>query len=1013
MRFILHFLLLSTISLLLIVVAPTHLHAAPDAGRVDGTVNDPSNAVLPGANISLERDGISVATTVSGSQGEFSLVNVQPGSYTIKVTYVGFASFEAPVTVDGGQTARVNAVLKAASEGETILVTAERAHGEAEAINEEKVADNILDVLPSEVITSLPNANVADAVGRLPGVTLERDEGEGKYVQIRGTEPRLANLTIDGVEVPSPEGGVRQVKLDVIPADLVESVQINKTLQPNMNGDAIGGSVNLVTKKAGDRPTLALYGLGGFTPIANTRYLGEVGLTGGSRFGAQKKLGVMVSGSYDYNGRGIDDIEPVPGLIQLQSTGPLIPDFNNVAFRQYLYDRKRYGFGGSIDYRLSENSNLYVHTLYSDFKDYGNRYEYILNTNDAPNPVSPSGTPNPPTCAVPPFVPCVNIPNNGPNSDGSTPFTTERRDPDFQVADLSVGANHVFGRSLLNWQFSAARARMLNPIGGGESHTLFLSTLTSSNCQYDFAATKNPYLPVFTPPCFTEAYDPTTLQLNQIQDSAHGKAAQLNLEGTISFAKNYHIGSHTSTFETGFYMRNAHKFDDSYEIDWCPINPATAPFATQFLNGFHNSNYYNNNYPYGPGISWQKVQAFFKANTGAFTSNESLCPQTAPQPSLFGGNNNNFDLVERVTAGYVMDTIDFSRFRIVGGVRFEGTQDNTFSCNCDINTNGGPINFPGHGSYVNILPSVSLRVRLDSQSNSDLRFAYARGLSRPDPAFLTTATSVDNSTTPPTLTIGNPALKPEHADNYDVLYERYLHPLGVIQGGFFYKRLGDPIVALLSAPKPFPGCTAANCFVNQAVNSGSAYIAGLELNFQQHFTYLPGFLSGLGLSANYSYAASRAHNVNPGLRIDSPALLRQAPHTWNISPTYDRGRVSLRVGMAYNDANIFAYFFNACLNGEQVTSNGTCIPNANDPVPDPTPGGVRGPSGDQYLYAHYQVDAQGSVYLGRGFTAIAQGLNLNNEVFGFYFGSTPYFSQREYYKPSYTFGLRWELGRER
>jgi len=973
----------------LFLIEPTPIGAQQSTGKASGIVTDTANAVLAGARVELQLKGQVVASAISDGQGLFSIANLAPDTYKVVVTYVGFSSYEGSVTVAVGQAARIAAVLKVATESESILVTAERAHGEAESINEEKVADNILNVLPSEVITSLPNANVADAVGRLPGVTLERDEGEGKYVQIRGTEPRLANLTIDGVEVPSPEGGVRQVKLDVIPADLVDSVQINKTLQPNMNGDAIGGSVNLVTKKAGDRPTLSLYGMGGFTPIADTRKVYEFGGTGGSRFGVNKRIGVMVSGSYDYNGRGIDDIEPVPGLIPQAGSGTLITDFNNVAFRQYLYDRKRYGFGGSVDYRLNENSNLYVHTLYSDFKDYGDRYEYIVNTND--------GIP----------LPGPNIPNNGPNADGSTPFTTERRDPDFQVADLSVGGNHVFGTTLVNWQLAAARARMLNPIGGGESHTLFLSTSTSSNCQFLNSATTNPYLPAFSPACFSEAYDPTTLQLNQIQDSAHGKSAQLNLEGTVSLAKNFTLGHHANTFETGFYIRNAHKFDDSFEIDYCPVDPATMPFATQFLNGFHNNRYYNGHYPYGPGISWEGVQKFFKANPGLFTSDPALCPQTAPQ----FGNSNNFDLVERVTAGYVMDSIDFGPVHLVGGLRIEGTQDNTVSFDTTLNT----LTFKGSGSYVSYLPSVAARIRLDSGNNSALRLVYARGLSRPDPTFLTTATAVDNSTTPPTLTIGNPALKPEHANNYDVLYERYLRPLGAVQAGFFYKSLGDPIVALLSAPKPFAGCPAANCFVNQAVNSGSAYIAGVELNFQQHFTYLPGFLSGLGISANYSYATSQAKNVNPGLRIDNPPLLRQAPNTWNISPTYDRGRVSLRLGMAYNGPNIFAYFFNACQNGDKVNPNGTCTidTSVTPPAPLPTPGGLKGPSGDQYLYAHFQVDAQGSVYLGKGFTAIAAGLNLNNEVFGFYFGGTPYFSQREYYKPTYTFGLRWELGHEK
>src|SRR5260370_6012784 len=261
-----------------------------------------------------------------------------------------------------------------------------------------------------------------------------------------------------------------------------------------------------------------------------------------------------------------------------------------------------------------------------------------------------------------------------------------------------------------------------------------------------------------------------------------------------------------------------------------------------------------------------------------------------PRPAPQGGNNNNFNLVERVTAGYVMNSLDFSRFRLVAGVRFEGTNDDTLSCNCDILTNADPLTIKGQHSYIDVLPSASLRIRLDSHDNSALRVVYARGLSRPDPQFLTSATTVDNSTTPPTLIEGNPALKPEHANNFDVLYERYLHPLGAVQAGFFYKNLTSPIVHNRAPPSPTQPDQ-----VSQAVNAGSAYIAGIELNFNQHFTYLPGLLSGLGLFANYSYATSKAHNVNPaGPRSDSPALLRQAPNTWNISPTYDRGRLSPR-----------------------------------------------------------------------------------------------------------------------
>jgi len=197
---------------------------------------DSGGAVLQGARVELQPGG---ASAVTSQQGEFTISNLASGEYTVTVNYVGFASFSNKATVTAGQAVRVDATLKVASKNEEIMVYAERVHGEAEAINRQRESDNILQVLPVEVINSLPNTNIADALGRMPSVTLERDEGEGKYVQIRGTEPRLNNVTIDGVNVPSPEGSVRQIKLDVMPANLVDSVEINKTLSANQDGDAI------------------------------------------------------------------------------------------------------------------------------------------------------------------------------------------------------------------------------------------------------------------------------------------------------------------------------------------------------------------------------------------------------------------------------------------------------------------------------------------------------------------------------------------------------------------------------------------------------------------------------------------------------------------------------------------------------------------------------------------------------------------------------------------------------
>ena len=234
------------------------LHGQERNGTISGHVADVNQDVLVGARVELQPNGFAATTD---AQGAFTISNLAPGKYTLSVSYLGFKPFSKEVTVASGSVTNIDAALEIETVNQQVVVRGERERGEVEAINREMNADNIVQVLPAEVITSLPNTNIADAVGRLPSVSLERDEGEGKYVQVRGTEPRLTNLTLDGVHVPSPES-VRQVKLDAIPADLVDSVEINKTLSPSQEGDAIGGSVNLVTKRAGARPFMSVQAMG-------------------------------------------------------------------------------------------------------------------------------------------------------------------------------------------------------------------------------------------------------------------------------------------------------------------------------------------------------------------------------------------------------------------------------------------------------------------------------------------------------------------------------------------------------------------------------------------------------------------------------------------------------------------------------------------------------------------------------------------------------------------------------
>jgi TonB-dependent receptor len=936
-------------------------------GTISGLVTDVSGSVLQGAEIELQPGPI---TTASKTQGTYFINDLNPGTYTITITYVGFTLFTKVVNVTAGQTTTVDAKMEVSSQRDQVLVTAERVSGEAEQVNRQRTADNILQVLSNEVITSLPNANIADAVGRLPSVTLERDEGEGKYVQVRGTEPRLTNATIDGVNIPSPESGVRQIKFDAIPSDIVESVEINKTLQANMDADGIGGSVNLVTKTATERPTIALFGLGGTSPILGGRNNYQATGTVGKRFGTSKKFGALVGFSYDYEGRGIDDVEPVPDQLVVGGV-PAGRYFDSIDIREYKYYRTRYGVAGSTDYQLGQGSNIYLRGLFSDFHNFGDRWVYTLNDNSGQDLLNGSG---------------------GPPS-----FNNSIRRPRYIIGNLVLGGKHVLASTWYAWDVSGSFASENdNGYGGGSFGIPNQSTYGTSPCTYDPAATGNSLTPRWSQACYTEAYNTSIYALNDVNIS-RGKTAQTNFQITGAMGKRYHIGSHLATIEIGGRFRNGHKYDHSYSDDYAvPTIGGTGsnandyaeviPFSL-FPNSFHNSGYYNGAYPQGPFADYYKTQAYVFANPSQFVFTTGAA-----------GAPNFYSYIEQVSAGYVMNTIDFSKFRFIAGVRVEGTNLDTLSwqngCTdpdptiCPTIIQPGQ-NLKGGGDYIKVLPSASLRYALTN--NTDFRVVFSRGLSRPNPQDIAQAFSIS---TPAqggngAIGFGNPNLKAETANNYDLLFEHYMNTFGTIQAGVFYKSLYDPIinssqlVQNFTPPPPYnTSGYKGNYIISEPLNAGSAHLFGFEIAYLQRYSFLPGFLSGFGLSANYGYTDSGTGGI-PG-RSDHPHLLRQAPNTWNISPTYDRGRFSYRLGVSYNDANIFSYQFQ-----------------------DGMPGGLKGPDSDTYLYPHLQIDMQGSVRLEKGFTFVAYILNVNNEVFGFYNGSSQYLIQREFYKPTYALGLRW------
>lgn len=673
-----------------------------------------------------------------------------------------------------------------------------------------------------------------------------------------------------------------------------------------------------------------------------------------------------MASSYDWNGRGINDVEPSPAVLGSED------------LRDYRYYRERMGFAGTVDYRISDTSNIFLKGLYSHFNNFGDRWDYnpqLVNTQQ-----DASGND-------------LNLgfasPNQG-DGHGTISFGAEVRRPVQDIGLIQLGGHHVIRRSLLTWDVNSSIGRTRDD---GYSDATFATdpadaTNPLNNIQYSLNLA-NPLRPKFDVPNGVNIYDPSYLFYTG-ERRQYTYLPEVDLGFGASVATNYNLAGHAGIFEFGGRLRNVHKFENLDQRFFTPNASASDPSLamSNFLGNFTDSGFYDKSYTFGPTVDYAKVRAF-----QAVTNRSNIL-------------GNNFNQVEKVSAGYLMNTLDLNRFRLVLGLRFEETSENNLgyiSTGRPTSTVAGPGVTPSRqtGSYLDVLPSASLRYSFDR--SKALRLVYGRGLSRPNFSDLIPFAQISNissGSSRNTVSVGNPALIAEHADNIDLLYEQNLNPLGLLQAGVFYKNLSDPIIPVQTT-LPTTDPTYPGYLQTKTINAGSAYVYGFEISFQQHFTYLPSLLSGLGLSANHGYTASQVTFPSGSLaRTDQPDLLRQAPHTWNISPTFDKGRLSMRLGLSYNAANIFAYNYN---NSNAGAFN----------YQDGTGGGIKGPNGDQYLYAHLQTDVQGTYKLGKGFSALVYGLNLNNEVFGFYQGSGIYPFQREYYKATLGGGVRWSPHQER
>ena len=943
--------------------------AAQSGRTLTGTIVGPTGKPLP-AIVHVVGTRLGAA---ADSAGVYRVGNIPSGVYRVVARIPGYVADTTTVDLSVAEVVSRDFRLRVsvALLGRVVVTASARlAETKAAALDSMRNAPNIKYVESGDDIRSLPSLNAAEAAERIPGVSTERDEGEGKFVQIRGTEPRLQNVTIDGAHVPGTLNGNRAVKLDDIPSDLIGAISVSKTLSADQDADAIGGSVNLITKIPEFAPRGYVSGLFGVTTLQN-RTAGQGSFTYGGRVGKDRKLGFLIGASYDRNNRPINDVEPFWGANAV-GTGFYPSDFNQ---RFYLYSRVRYGTNADLDYHVDSTTHVYLRGLYSRFLNNGIRYFWDVASNA--DSVSANN--------IRPFI----------GAQGTSRKQVEQRTP--------IENTYGFTTGITKQHFGPFRLDASANVTGSSSNesnyrdTNFGYTGPAFSYAYDNSNVLRPRYSITDPAAKAALMDPANYALSSFDFYTNSTTAQ-ELGGRVNLLLPYKLGEMPASVKFGAEVSDLQKRYVQNNAAYADTSSAPATLAS-LAGGATNHNYYANVFPggvdLGPMPSNNLTQAYENANPQAF----ALQTGNAVSNALANYRGN-----ERIISAYVMHDADFNRLHINLGLRLESTyQKYTGFADTVASDFSSPTGAAGvqaisaHHTYNDFFPSAQIRYALDERTN--LRVAVTRGIARPDYTSLAPTTlGTPNSQVAggarfnQSVTVGNPNLHAEYAWNYDFLLERYLPHAGFISAGVFFKDLHGVIYNQRFQNYQGPIVAYQGAAYTVPLNGPGGHISGWEADWEQHLTFLPGVLNGLAFNANWTHVNSYALVPSGGFDststgfVPSPGPLRRAPlfrtspNVGNVSGIYESGPVYARVAWVYQGPNINSY---------------------GDGTSNPT-------SSDTYFYAHSQVDMSLYVTLLKKTQLQFQVLNANNAVFGF-FNGTPQHQfdvQREYYGRTFYFGVR-------
>lgn len=829
---------------------------APELGTISGRVTDADRQILPGAAVTIEELHTG---TVADVNGFYTLTNLKPGTYKVKISYVGYAPKTYTVKLTAGSVEQ-NIQLSENNELQEVIVTG-AFYGQRKALQMQKEGMGVTNVVSADQVGKFPDSNIGDALKRINGVNVQYDQGEARFGQVRGTSADLTSVTVNGNRMPSAEGDTRNVQLDLIPADMIQTIELNKVVTSDMDGDAIGGEINLVTKNTPSHRVLN-FNLGSGYSWVSGKPQWDLGATWGDRF-LGGKLGIMAAVSYQYAPGGSDNTE-----FEYEENDEGQLELKEAQVRQYYVTRERQSYSLAMDYKFNQNHKISFKGIYNRRADWENRYRISykkLNSKASKQSVVMQ------------------------TKAGSSDNKDARLELQ-QTMDYSLDGEHQLGNLKMDWAASYSRATEERP---NERYAAYKYKGVDFGSDFAEVGGEQPYYTKQLPVLSDEGWELSELT-NSDQDITENE-----WKGRLNFTLPLTTGLYGNKLKFGAKYTNKDKTRVKTFFDYDPDEVLGADWRNNTHAQIRSSFMPGDEYPAGsPFITKETLGSI---DFSKYKGEENLEEEAG-----------NYKIREQITASYLrFDQRLGHNLSATLGLRMERTDLKTSGYNVTIDDNGdATMTATGDhkNHYTSWLPSLLLKYKLGEDGN--LRASVTKTIARPKYSALIANKTFNTADLE--ATIGDPNTKPAEAWNVDLSADYYFKSVGLVSAGLFYKDIKNVNIEwssnkYLGSDLGLTGDLASESFaVTQNINAYDARVLGAEVAYQRDFGFIAPELKCLGFYGNYTYTHSTTRNFNERLGVkdgDNVKVAGSPEHTANASLYFEKSGLSVR--LSYNFASSF------------------------------------------------------------------------------------------------------------